>query len=286
MTTRPVGIATCHRLPEPDVDQDRLLAALAKAGITATMAAWDDPAVDWRRFELVVIRSTWNYIQYLEAFLAWVDRAGAATRLYNPAPVVRWNCHKSYLLDLEREGTLVVPTAWLDRGASTSLAAIMDERGWDQVVVKPQVGAGSFKTERFDRSQLANGEAFLAALVQQREVMVQPYLRSVEGYGERSLIWIDGELTHAIRKSPRLGDAPEQVSEAMPIADDERRLAEALMAGRGRELLYGRVDLARDDDGVCRVMELELVEPSLFLRQGPAALDRLVQSIRRRWVDG
>lgn len=285
MTTRLVGIATCHRLPEPDVDQERLLAALANAGITATMAAWDDPAVDWRRFELVVIRSTWNYIQYLEAFLAWADRGAAATRLYNPAPVVRWNCHKSYLRDLEREGIMVVPTAWLDRGASGSLAAIMDERGWDQVVIKPQVGAGSFKTERFDRSQLAHGEAFLAALVQQREVMVQPYLRSVEGYGERSLIWIDGELTHAIRKSPRLGDAPEQVSEAMPIADDERRLAEGLMATRGPGLLYGRVDLARDDGGVCRVMELELVEPSLFLRQGPAALDRLVQGIGRRLLD-
>lgn len=286
MKTCLVGIATCQRLPEPDVDQDRLLSALAESGVTATMAAWDDPAEDWRRFELVVIRSTWNYIQYLEAFLAWADRAARATRLYNPASVVRWNCHKSYLRDLEREGTPVLPTVWLERGAACSLAAIMAEHGWDQVVIKPQVGTGSFKTERFDRSELAKGEAFLAALVQQRQVMVQPYLRSVEGYGERSLIWIDGELTHAIRKSPRLGDAPEQVSEAMPIADDERRLAEGLMATRGQGLLYGRVDLARDDGGTCRVMELELVEPSLFLRQGPVALDRLVQGIRRHALDG
>lgn len=285
MKTALLGIATCRRLPEPDVDQERLLSALAAAGIAAEMAAWDDPGVDWGRYGLVVIRSTWNYIQYLEAFLTWVDRAAATTRLYNPAPVVRWNCHKSYLRDLEREGTLVVPTVWLDRGAPSSLATIMDERGWDQVVIKPQVGAGSFKTERFSRAELHQGEAFLAELLRQREVMVQPYLRSVEGYGERSLIWIDGELTHAIRKSPRLGDAPEQVSEAMPIAEDERRLAEGLMSRRGQGLLYGRVDLARDEAGACRVMELELVEPSLFLRQGPVALDRLVQGIRRRLMD-
>jgi hypothetical protein len=275
---RPIAIATCKHLPEPDVDEARLLEALRQAGVDATMAAWDEPAIDWSKFGAVVIRSTWNYIQYLPEFLAWADRVEASTRLYNPASIVRWNSHKSYLRNLEADGIPIVPTAWLDRGAVTTLVQIMDRGGWDEVVIKPQVGAGSFLTDRFTRED-PRGEAFLRQLVAERQTMVQPYLRAVEGYGERSLIFIDGELTHAIRKSPRLGDAAESVSEAMPIAEDERALATRVLAPWASQLLYGRVDLIRGDDGAPRVMELELVEPSLFLRQSPAALARLVGAI-------
>lgn len=282
MSAERVAIASCKRLPEPDVDQPALLSALQAAGLLPEVAAWDDPSVDWTRYRLVVIRSTWNYIQYLEPFLTWVDRVAGLTTLLNPAAIVRWNCHKRYLRDLEREGFPVVPTEWLATGDPRSLDSILKARGWDDVVIKPQVGAGSFRTERFDRTTLAAGERFLAELVRSREVMVQPYLRSVEGYGERSMIWIDGALTHAIRKSPRLGDAPENIAGGMSIAADERDLAERVLAPRRSSLLYGRVDLARDEAGHCQIMELELVEPSLFLAESPAALDRLVQGILRR----
>ena len=109
--------------------------------------------------------------------------------------------------------------------------------------------------------------------------MVQPYMRSVEEYGERSLIWIAGELTHAVRKSPRLGDAAEDVSEALTIAEDERALAEEIMGDIPEQLLYARIDLIRDDVGSPLLAELELVEPSLFLAQAPHALERFVAAI-------
>jgi hypothetical protein len=112
--------------------------------------------------------------------------------------------------------------------------------------------------------------------------MVQPYMASVEEYGERSLIWIDEELTHAVRKSPRLGDADESVSEALPIAHEERELAEAVIADIPHELLYARIDLIRDDRNQPLLAELELVEPSLFLQQEPTALRRLVRGIAQR----
>jgi hypothetical protein len=113
-------------------------------------------------------------------------------------------------------------------------------------------------------------------------VLVQPYLDSVEGHGERALVWIDGELTHAVRKSPRfIGDA-EQVSAAVPIADEEAAVARAALAVAPTPLLYARIDVARDEHGAPRVMELELVEPSLFFAQGPAALARLVAALRRQ----
>ncbi|MEZ5184313.1 MAG: hypothetical protein R2720_01075 [Candidatus Nanopelagicales bacterium] len=277
-----VAIVTCRELPEEDVDEDLLLGALLGAGLNPTLAAWDDPEIDWSQFRLAVLRSAWNYIDHLDEFLAWAVHAGTETTLLNPVEVVQWNTHKGYLRTLAKQGVPVVPTAWLGVGEELDLADLMADRGWTDVVAKPVVGAGSFLTDRITDPQSPSALDFWARLNRDREVMVQPYLGSVEGYGERSLIWIDGELTHAIRKSPRLGDDEESVSDAMPIAAVERDLAEAVVADIGHELLYARIDLIRDDDDRPLLAELELVEPSLFLRQSPAALKRLVEGIRAR----
>jgi hypothetical protein len=158
----------------------------------------------------------------------------------------------------------------------------MAESGWDDVVAKPVVGASSFLTERITDPHTAAAQEFWRKLVSGRDAMVQPYLTSVEDYGERSVIWIDGELTHAIRKEPRLGDAEESVSPALPIAEDERELAFEIMADLPGDLLYARIDLIRDSSGRPLLAELELVEPSLFLLQSGTALDRLVGGIARR----
>jgi glutathione synthase/RimK-type ligase-like ATP-grasp enzyme len=277
-----VAIVTCQAMPEDDPDEDLLLAALQDAGLEPTLAAWDDPNVHWSDYRLAVLRSAWNYIDHLEAFLDWAVRAGTETTLFNPVEVVQWNTHKGYLRTLAKQGVPVVPTAWLGVGEELDLPDLMADRGWHDVVAKPVVGAWSFMTDRITNPNTPEAREFWARLCQDREVMVQPYLRSVEEYGERSLIWIDGELTHAIRKSPRLGDADETVSDALPIAHVERELAEAVIADIPHELLYARIDLIRDDDGQPLLAELELVEPSLFLRQEPTALKRLVRGIAQR----
>lgn len=275
-------IATCRPLPEPDVDEDLLLDALRARGIAARMAAWNDPAERWDEPVPTVLRSTWDYIHDEPRFRAWVERAQRAAPLWNPASVVIANLHKRYLVDLELRGVPVIPTVVLERGARTSLAAIAAERDWGDVVVKPAVGAGSFATERFTSERFVEGERFLRAQLAQRDVLVQPYVSSVEGHGERALVRIDGAFTHAVRKTPRFGDDPERVSEALAIEPDELALGERALAGIASDLLYARVDVARGEDGRPRVMELELVEPSLFLTQSPTALARLVDGIARR----
>lgn len=277
-----VAVVTCRVLPEPDVDEDLLLTALADAGLGPDLVAWDDDAVDWSRFDLAVLRSPWNYIDHLERFLDWADQAAGQTQVCNPVEVLRWNTHKGYLRDLAGQGVPVVPTAWIGAGEQVDLADIMADRGWHDVVAKPVVGAGSFLTDRITDPTAEESRSFWSRLCDGREVMVQPYLTSVEGHGERSLIWIDGELTHSIRKNPRLGDAQEEVSDAVPIDAPERELAERIMAGLNHDLLYARVDLIRDEDDQPLLAELELVEPSLFLRQSPHALQRLVGAIRAR----
>jgi hypothetical protein len=277
-----VKIATTQRLPEPDEDEDLLLDALRARGLEPRMAAWDDPAERWDEPIPTVIRSTWGYYRHFEAFMAWVERAERAGPLWNPLSIVRGNVHKSYLAELERAGHAVVPTVFLERGARVNLTALAHERGWREVVVKPTVSGGSFGTLRVKIDDPARGEAHLQALLGEREVMVQRYVESVDDYGERALVWIDGEFTHAVRKSPRFFGQDEHVSAALPIAADELALGTRVLAPFVRDLLYARVDVARDERGVPMIMELELVEPSLFLLQFPRALERLADGIARR----
>jgi hypothetical protein len=277
-----VALATCRNLPEPDPDAAPLLRALSRAGIDAAFVAWEDD-FDWARVPLTLLRSTWNYPRHAEAFLAWADRVASVSDLWNPIEAVRWNLHKGYLLELERHGVPVAPTVLVRRGEDAPLSGILRSRGWSDVVVKPAVSAASFLTERFSGSEVEAGEAHLRSLAAQRDVLVQPYLPSVEVYGERSLVWVEGELTHAVRKTPRFSGEDEAVGgRAVAIAPAEAALAKRAIAVAPGPLLYARIDVAPGPAGEPVVMELELIEPSLFFGQGPAALERIVGGLAAR----
>ena len=278
-----VALVSCVNLPEPDPDAEPLSAALAAAGIEAEVLAWDDPGVDWTRAGLTVMRSSWNYPLQRDAFVRWAEHVASVSELWNPLPVVRWNSDKRYLLDLERQGVPVTPTMLLPRGSDVSLRSVLSERGWEEVVVKPAVSAASYKTLRVGPRTLEAGESHLRDLLAGRDVLVQQYLRSVEEHGERALVWIEGELTHAVRKDPRWAGEDESVSAyAVPISGAEAALADRAVAAAAGPIMYGRVDAAPGPDGEPVVMELELIEPSLFFPQSERALRRFVEAIRRR----
>lgn len=276
-------LATCRHLPEPDPDAAPLEAALAAAGITAIWAAWDDPAVDWAAPVPTLLRTTWNYSEAPAAFAAWCDRVAAHGGLMNPAAVVRGNMHKRYLLDLAARGVPAAPTHLVPQGGAAPLADL----GWDRVVIKPAISAGSRGAQAFtlrDAPARAAAAAHVATWSALGDVLVQPFIDAVHTTGERSLVWLDGAFTHSIRKEPRFAGQAERVSGPHPIADDDRAVAEAALAPLASGLLYARVDLARDAAGLPLVMEVELIEPSLFLAQGgPAATARLVAGIAR-WL--
>jgi hypothetical protein len=244
---------------------------------------------DFGSARIAVLRATWNYPERPADFLAWLERAAGQTRVYHGPYLVRWNMHKSYLLDLERRGVPVVPTEMVRKGETRSLAEIARARSWSGLVVKPAIGAGSLGTLRVAPEAFERDDAHLRVLVQRGDALVQPYQASVAEYGERALVWIDGELTHAVRKSPRFIGDPERVSPAVPIAPDEAEVARAALAAAselGGALLYARVDLVRDENGAPRVMEVELIEPSLFFLKAPPALDRYVRALVRELRDG
>jgi glutathione synthase/RimK-type ligase-like ATP-grasp enzyme len=266
-------VATCAVLPEVDSDAEPLAAALDRAGVEHALVAWDDPAADWDAAIPTIIRSTWNYPLELERFLAWIDRIAAAT-VWNPPAIIRSNVYKRYLLELAARGVPVVPTTLVERGGTIAVPR-------DRVVIKPEVGAGSLNARVFAAGDVA-AVAHCASITAHGAALVQPYIASVEDYGERSLIWIDGELSHAIRKSPRLSGDNESVTGPMPIADEERAVALAALAPIADQILYARCDLVRGADGQPMIMELELVEPSLFFAKHPPAADRFVAGLIRR----
>jgi len=281
-----VVLTTCRELPEPDADEAPTLAALRAAGLAAGTLAWDDPGADFSVARLTLLRATWNYPEDPQRFLAWVESTAAVTELWNPAAAVRWNLHKGYLLELEKAGVPVVPTCLLHRGETASLAAVLAGRGWSDVVIKPAISAASRLTLRSGPESREAGEAHLRRLAAREDVLIQPYVESVDGHGERAVVWIDGELTHAVRKSPRFAGGGESVAGPLPIATAEAAVAHAAVAAAtaavAAPLLYARIDLALRADGTPQVMELELMEPSLYFTYGAEALERFVRGVRRR----
>jgi glutathione synthase/RimK-type ligase-like ATP-grasp enzyme len=265
-------VATCMQLPEPDADEAPLMAALAAAGFDASLVAWDDPRADWDTPIATIIRSTWNYALRPDEFLAWVDRLKGP--VWNPPEIVHANVSKRYLLDLAARAVPVVPTTLVAAGEPVPRQA-------HRVVVKPEIGAGSLDTHIFAPGESL--DAHVAHIHRRCAALIQPYVASVDTYGERSLIWIDGELTHAIRKTPRFSGDAERIEGPFPIAPDERAVALAALAPYADRILYGRVDLVRDHADRPMVSELELIEPSLFFARHPPSLDRYIAGLRRRW---
>lgn len=271
-----IALVNCAALPEPDPDEAPLLGALRAAGHDAEPLAWDDPDADPAAFDLCLLRATWNYHRRLGDFLVWCERAAAGSVLVNPPAVVRWNAHKRYLADLEQGGVRVVPTAFVSRGTDADLRALAADRGWAGVVVKPAVSGGSFGTRLFGAGEHAEGDAYLREMVTQHDMMVQPYLRSVERAPERAVVWIAGEVTHTVEKAPRFAGEDESVRGREPTAD-EMVLASRIVEAAGREVFYARVDLMDADDGTPLLSELELIEPSLYFDHSGRALARFVE---------
>jgi glutathione synthase/RimK-type ligase-like ATP-grasp enzyme len=208
-----------------------------------------------------------------------------ATRLLNPLDLVRWNSHKAYLLELQARGADVIPTEIVPARTAVDIRERMADRRWSRAVLKPAVSADAYGTILVDEATIAAGQAHADTLLAERDLMIQPYFRSVEEPGERCLVHIDGRFSHAVRKrSHFLGGrhvGPE--GRAVEAAEDERAAAARVLSAAGAErALYARVDLARDDSGRPCLMELELVEPTLFFTVARGAAESMAEALEAR----
>jgi len=289
-----VALATAAEFPDLDEDGVVLIDACARNGIEAGPAVWTDETVEWSAYDMVIVRSTWDYQNQHADFLEWAHRVSAGTRLANSADVLAWNTVKTYLRTLQQAGLPVVTTDWLEPGDTFVVPQ-------GEYVVKPAVSAGSRDTNRYlagvhDEMATAHATALLAA---GRTVMVQPYLAGVDTEGETALFFFGGEFSHAVRKGPLLTPAmevvtaaykPETIEPREPSAA-ERKVAEQVLDSLARlapapreQLVYARVDLVPGPDGSPVLLELELAEPSMFLvfdgTGGTASAGRFADAIR------
>jgi hypothetical protein len=288
-----VALVSCAELPDLEPDDRLVIEPLAARGIRAESAVWDDSRVDWAAYDLVVLRSPWDYVNRRDTFVEWARRV---PRLANPAEVVAWNTEKTYLELLAADGVPVVPTDW-----------VRPDQSWDrpaagEYVVKPAISAGSRDTGRYDLADQAQSDLAAAHVARLqaagRLVMVQPYLAAVDTDGETGLLFIGGRFSHAIRKGPMLEgpDVPGSGSRPPGLYRPERivarqpspaqlDVAEKVLAGihgGADSLLYARVDLIPGPDGSPLLVELELTEPSLFLDRSAGAAERFADAIATR----
>lgn len=291
---KPIALVNDHRWIEPGtvdtytgniLQEDRILSqALAKIGLEASRVDWANPEIDWRGFDAIVIRQTWDYFERLDEFRAWLDRVETCTRIVNPVGVIRWNCDKRYLIELADAGVPTVPTVLVERQTpAPALAELLKRHGFDEAVIKPAVSGAGRETYRVRQNDTTALEPAWQRLVAAEAMLLQPFMPSIVERGEVSLIVIDGEVTHAVRKIAAEGEFRVQDDHGGSVHahtpnPGEARVARAALAAVPGQVSYARVDLV-DGAGGPRVMELELIEPELFFRLQPDAARRLADAV-------
>lgn len=262
------------------VDDELLGEALRERGCEPLPVAWDDPGVEWGGFDLCLVRSTWDYHDKHREFLDWARRVEAAAGMQNPADLIAWNIDKTYLRELAAAGVPIVPTVWVDRGSDADLEEVLAQRGWDEAVVKPAVDLGA---RNLHRVRAGESSPALQLTLQRSGAMVQPFLPSLESEGELSLIYVDGEMTHAVRKRAAAGDFRVQTIwggtvERVEPGAEAVRLGGQVLAQLEETPLYARIDIVTGPNCNPCLMELELIEPNLYLTHHPPAAEALADA--------
>lgn len=271
---------------DPEITaSDRLYAeALERRGCRVTGAPWDGSREAFAEADAVVVRSTWGYYRTLDAFRAWTESAATATRLFNPVELVRWNLRKDYVAKLEAAGVRV-PRSFVVSCDTASVERVFAETGWDRAVVKPASGASGHSVELLQRATVAAQVAGLSDEARAAGVVVQEFLPEI-AEGELSMVYFDGAFSHAIRKRPPPGEfransryAPTRTAETP--SHDVTRQGGACLATLPTMPLYARVDgIVRD--GVLIVIEVELLEPALFMDFDPPSAERFAEATMKR----
>jgi glutathione synthase/RimK-type ligase-like ATP-grasp enzyme len=279
-----IAFVTGAEWAELTADDHVAVGALSRRGVRVGAPVWNDPAVDWKAFDIVLLRSCWDYWRVPAAFAQWIREMGAAgVRLWNPAETVLWNIDKRYLADLENRGVAIVPSEFPDEGED--LGAVLERRGWQTAVLKPRVSADGHSTVRVTRAEARSAQRLLDDIAARGGAIVQAYVDAVAREGEYSFVFIDGRYSHAalkraapseFRVQPRLGGFSQP---AMPSADLIMQ-AERVMDAVELSWLYARVD-GCVRDGTLLLMELELIEPTLFFAHSAEAAEILATAILR-----
>ncbi len=283
-----MALLTCRELPVLYREEQELPAALARAGVDAVPVVWSDGLAALEGFDLAVFRSTWDYFtsERAQEFADWMaSLARTDLPVLNPLSLVKWNLDKAYLMELEQRGVRIVPTRHFKGGPDLSIGGLMDEMGWSRAVIKPTVSGGAYRTYLVDRETAAAHDAEANALRQGSGLLVQPYFSEIETEGEWSFVFFENTFSHALIKKPATGEfrvQPQYGGGVIPVAPSPRLLAAAqgVLDALPEPAHYARID------GVVRggelyLMEVEVIEPYLYLASATGAAQRFVDGIVR-----
>lgn len=266
------------------LEDSLLMAALEQRGLKIRRVDWASKDFDWSGARFAMFRTTWDYFHRFAEFSAWLERVSEQTTLINPLELVRWNMDKHYLRDLDKRGVRITPTRFVEVGDSITLAELHAETGWEKTVLKPAVSGAGRHTYRLDAANLAAHEPIFRELLAKEAMMLQPFQKKIITEGEKALMVMGGQYTHAVLKTAKPGEFRVQDDFGGSVhpytpTPEEIRFAESVFAVCDPQPLYGRVDLITDNEGQLAVVELELIEPELWFRFHPPAAGVLADAL-------
>lgn len=288
MSLQQIAIVTCRSLGDyttnADSEDERLYRFLAEKGHKISFQVWDDEQVDWTAFDALIIKSPWDYFDKINAFYTWLDKLEAlGCRVLNPVRTLRWNADKQYFKDMQTQGVTIVPTVWLEQGSTFDPDSVFEAIGREKIIVKPRVSGAAKNTLAISRAEAGDYTARLNDLLQNEPFLAQPFLEEIKTQGEWSFIFFNGRYSHSVLKKARPGDFRVQhffggsVHTPTPPAGMLQTASE-IVRKFAQGCLYARVD-GVELNGELVLMELELIEPFLFLSTSEGALERYYQAL-------
>ncbi|MCH1414687.1 MAG: hypothetical protein L7U57_05810, partial [Glaciecola sp.] len=257
-------------------------------GVHVDVISWHANDIDWSKYDAVIVRSTWDYQEHADAFVdKLIEISKHDTVLINPLSLMQWNISKRYLQTLQTQGITIIPSVFFDSVSISDIYAQFAHFDTQEIIIKPLISANSDNTFRLDHIGLMTQAGPLSNIFSSTPCVIQPFLDSVINEGEYSLFYFNGEYSHTIKKVPKSGDfrvQEEHGGELMTVTPDELQLSAAakVLAALPEKSLYARVDLIRNPralkDDIWQLMEVELIEPSLYFNMDEASPERFVQA--------
>ena len=289
-----ITLLTCRAYYKPDnvtpyiqnilLEQELLKSAFEAQGLKVDITYWDNPTYEWQETKSVLFRTIWDYFERFDEFWEWLEQVKTKTRLINSYELIKWNIDKHYLKDLSSWGIETVPTYFADKGCNMKLLEVAKTNQWKDLVIKPAISASAFKTYKILANEIQANEKLFNSLVQERNMLVQPYFETITQLGEASLMVFDGKFTHAILKKAQPGDFRVQddfggtVHNYIPTKA-EINFAEKVFETCKTKPVYGRVDIVWDNDKNFYLSELEIIEPELWIRNYPKCAERIAEAV-------
>lgn len=281
-----IAFLSTDNLEDFFVYDELLIPFFEKRGWSVETVSWHSDSPNWDKFDYVIVRSTWDYQQHAEDFLVCLEGIDTSSAvLLNPLSLMKWNIEKLYLKDLQSNGVPIVETMWGTEFNNGVIEEAFAHFSCDTVVIKPTLSANADDTFKLSTADWHVNERVLYDTFQQRDFMIQPFLSSVVDEGEYSLFYFDGEFSHAIKKVPQKGDFRVQEEHggslhSITVDSEQLAVAEKALAAMPCDALYARVDLVKQNNNWV-IMELELIEPSLYFNLDPQSPFRFVEALVR-----